>query len=54
MQVRGQLKTFTFDTVFDDHCTQADVYKAAEPLVEQALQGYNATVFAYGQTGSGK
>ena len=25
-----------------------------QPLVEHALNGYNATVFAYGQTGSGK
>ena len=27
---------------------------AAAPLVEAALQGFNATVFAYGQTGCGK
>lgn len=32
-----------------------DVYKVvAYPIVEQALQGYNGTIFAYGQTGSGK
>ncbi|KAJ1635954.1 P-loop containing nucleoside triphosphate hydrolase protein, partial [Pavlovales sp. CCMP2436] len=25
-----------------------------KPALEQALQGFNASVFAYGQTGSGK
>jgi Kinesin motor domain len=28
--------------------------RVARPLVLNAMQGYNATVFAYGQTGSGK
>ena len=34
---------------------QEEVYgRTTKPLVENVLQGYNATVFAYGATGSGK
>lgn len=34
---------------------QEQVYAdLAQPIVEQALEGFNGTVFAYGQTGSGK
>lgn len=34
---------------------QETVYNdLARPIVEQALKGYNGTIFAYGQTGSGK
>jgi len=47
--------TFTFDHVYDQHCTQEKVYETtAKAVVESSLQGYNATVFAYGQTGTGK
>ncbi|ETV95801.1 hypothetical protein, variant 2 [Aphanomyces invadans] len=48
-------KTFTFDFAFDTDSVQDHVYAAvAQPLVDQAFQGYNGTIFAYGQTGSGK
>ena len=48
-------RTFTFDKVFSPLATQRDVYlAAAKPQVEEALRGYNCTIFAYGQTGSGK
>jgi hypothetical protein len=48
-------KTFTFDSVFGDAATQAQVYNTtARPIVESVLKGYNGTVFAYGQTGTGK
>ena len=34
---------------------QDQVYKdIGEPVVTQAMDGFNCTVFAYGQTGSGK
>jgi len=46
---------FTFDYVYDQYATQRKVYETtARPVVDSALQGYNATIFAYGQTGTGK
>ena len=48
-------KTFTFDSVFDETCSQMEVYnKTARQIVDSVLEGYNGTVFAYGQTGTGK
>ncbi|KAL7268364.1 tubulin-dependent ATPase kip3 [Rhizina undulata] len=46
---------FGFDKVFDENTTQEDVYQAtAKPLLDNVLDGFNATVFAYGATGCGK
>jgi kinesin family protein 5 len=46
---------FNFDRVFDIDSSQEEVYKySASTLVQDALEGYNCTIFAYGQTGSGK
>lgn len=51
----GKDKLFAFDFVFDESTPQSTLYmKAAFPMVECVLKGYNATLFAYGQTGSGK
>jgi len=51
----GVAKTFAFDQVYDDDSEQQSVYNdVAFPLVENVLEGYNATIFAYGQTGCGK
>ena len=48
-------KTFSFDAMFDQNSTQAQVYEAtAKPIVEACLEGYNGTIFAYGATGAGK
>nr|XP_008519593.1 PREDICTED: kinesin-like protein KIF19 [Equus przewalskii] len=48
-------KAFIFDTVFDQHASQEDVYRATtQQLVEGVISGYNATVFAYGPSGAGK
>eukprot|EP01039_Chlorochromonas_danica_P009989 gene9989-11047_t len=48
-------KTFTFDHVYDGNSTQVQVYQdLGRPVVNQALEGFNGTIFAYGQTGSGK
>lgn len=48
-------QTFAFDKVFDDNTTQGDVYEGTtKPLLDNVLEGYNATVFAYGATGCGK
>lgn len=50
-----QSKTFSFDHVFNEESTQAEVYNAvARPIVQNVLEGYNGTIFAYGQTGTGK
>ncbi|ETV74982.1 hypothetical protein H257_10587 [Aphanomyces astaci] len=48
-------KKFTFDYAYFTDSVQSQVYvDVAQPLVDQAFQGYNGTIFAYGQTGSGK
>ena len=44
-----------FDVVFGPDSTQEEVYnETTKHLVENVLNGYNATVFAYGATGGGK
>ncbi|NXM54280.1 KIF24 protein, partial [Illadopsis cleaveri] len=46
---------FYFDEVFEETCTNQDVYmKTAYPLIQHIFNGGNATCFAYGQTGAGK
>ncbi|CAM1504866.1 Fc.00g024570.m01.CDS01 [Cosmosporella sp. VM-42] len=48
-------QVFAFDRVFDDNTTQSDVYEGTtRSLLDNVLDGYNATVFAYGATGCGK
>ena len=48
-------KDFVFDYVFGMNSRQESIYEScAFSLVENALEGYNGTVFAYGQTGAGK
>eukprot|EP00538_Stauroneis_constricta_P001540 CAMPEP_0119566416 /NCGR_PEP_ID=MMETSP1352-20130426/32999_1 /TAXON_ID=265584 /ORGANISM="Stauroneis constricta, Strain CCMP1120" /LENGTH=118 /DNA_ID=CAMNT_0007615519 /DNA_START=106 /DNA_END=459 /DNA_ORIENTATION=- len=48
-------RQFTYDTVFDTHISQQDLYdNIATPLLTSFTAGYNATIMAYGQTGSGK
>ena len=53
-QLRHGDKVFGFDTVFAPDAPQTAVFEACAPLIDRALDGYNATVLAYGQTGSGK
>lgn len=44
-----------FDHVFgQDESSEMVYHRIAEPLVNSAMRGMNATIFAYGQTGSGK
>ena len=48
-------KVFTFDSVFNEHVPQIDIYNTtARHIVDSVLEGYNGTIFAYGQTGTGK
>jgi kinesin family protein 18/19 len=46
---------FSYDFIFDKDTTQEEIYlNTSKLLVQEVLEGYNATVFAYGATGSGK
>jgi hypothetical protein len=48
-------KDFTFDYCYFTESTQEEVYNdIGRPVISQALDGFNGTIFAYGQTGSGK
>jgi hypothetical protein len=48
-------RDFTFDHCYFTDTTQELVYTdIGSPVVGQALDGFNCTIFAYGQTGSGK
>jgi 3,4-dihydroxy-2-butanone 4-phosphate synthase len=48
-------KDFTFDHCYGSDSLQTKVYAdLGQPIVLQALDGFNGTIFAYGQTGSGK
>ncbi|KAI7979323.1 Kinesin-like protein KIN-5D, partial [Camellia lanceoleosa] len=45
-------KSFVFDKVFSPKSQQKDLYEQAiAPIVNEALEGYNCTIFAYGETG---
>ena len=50
----GQMKAFTYDSVFGANSTQEEVFEDTKRLVQSAVDGYNVCIFAYGQTGSGK
>jgi kinesin family member 6/9 len=46
---------FRFDSVIGMEAKQDEVFdRVGRPCVQNALNGFNSTVFAYGQTGSGK
>ena len=48
-------KQYAFDFAFDEETTQEDIYHfTTEMLINNVMEGFNATVFAYGATGSGK
>ena len=48
-------KTYSFDHVYGMYSSQEEVFDSiARPIVEEALDGFNCTIFAYGQTGTGK
>lgn len=51
---RRKVIKFGFDDVFCPSTCQENIWKATEPLVQSAVDGYNVCIFAYGQTGSGK
>ncbi|XP_046827223.1 kinesin-like protein KIF19 isoform X2 [Vespa crabro] len=48
-------RQYLYDIVFGEDATQEIVYEGTtKNLVQDVLNGYNATVFAYGATGAGK
>ncbi|ETO15119.1 kinesin, partial [Reticulomyxa filosa] len=45
----------TLDRIFSSESTQAEAFvQIGKPMVDAALEGYNATIFCYGQSGAGK
>ena len=45
-------KAYNFDRVFGMYSTQEEVFSTVvRPIVDEALAGFNCTIFAYGQTG---
>jgi Kinesin motor domain len=43
------------DHVFGEGVKNVDIFKTlVEPMVKNAVKGFNATILAYGQTSSGK
>lgn len=50
----GGRHEFTFDHIFEEDSTQANIFAAHSHLVNEVLDGFNGSIIAYGQTGSGK
>eukprot|EP00736_Rhodelphis_marinus_P000033 Rmarinus@m.9195 len=50
----GMIHNFTFDRCFPMETTQEEIYSVVNDRIEDAINGYNVTIFAYGQTGTGK
>ena len=54
-EIEVQNTIFELDKVFGPSCSQKVIYDdLVLPMVLDALEGYNMTLFTYGQTGSGK
>lgn len=55
-ELTGQMDQaqYTFDHVFSPTSTQEDVFSSVRDLINEALLGFNVTIFAFGMTGSGK
>ena len=46
---------FSFTGILDDKVSQREAFRSVGiPAIQNALAGFNSTIFAYGQTGSGK
>jgi hypothetical protein len=51
----GPEHRFAFDLCLGPESSQSTLWdEIGSPVLENAVQGYNGTIFAYGQTGSGK
>ncbi|XP_044760608.1 kinesin-like protein Klp61F [Coccinella septempunctata] len=55
IHIKGHLKGYSFDQIFDEKTSQVKVYKTVVgKMITDVTKGYNCTIFAYGQTGTGK
>ncbi|KAI1215149.1 kinesin-domain-containing protein [Annulohypoxylon truncatum] len=52
--IPGKPKEFNFERVFDERCTNKDVFDEISQLVQSVMDGKKVCIFCYGQTGSGK
>ena len=53
--IRAKEKILTYDFAFNSLVTQEQIFNCTiKTLINDILNGYNATVFAYGATGAGK
>lgn len=55
LQEKETPNVFTYDSVFDEHATQEDIYASVgQKTLADLFKGFNGTILAYGQTGAGK
>ena len=55
ISIISKKKDFFYDYIADENSSQEDIFEqCGKKICDNALEGYNATIFAYGQTGSGK
>lgn len=55
IKCKNQERKYKVDHVFGEEASQLDVYNTViTPYINDAISGYNCTVFAYGPTGTGK
>ena len=55
ISIISKKKDFFYDYIADENSSQAEIFEqCGKKICDNALEGYNATIFAYGQTGSGK
>ncbi|KAK5627490.1 hypothetical protein RRF57_003205 [Xylaria bambusicola] len=52
--VAGKPREFNFERVFDEKCSNGDVFDEISQLVQSVMDGKKVCIFCYGQTGSGK
>ena len=46
--------SYKFNQIFAETARNKDVFEQVKGLVEEAVKGFNCSIFAYGETGSGK
>ena len=51
---RTKFEIFKFNYFFREFSTQIQVFAPIKQLLDNAINGFQVTVFAYGQTGTGK
>ena len=55
ISIISKKKDFFYDYIADENSSQTEIFEqCGKKICDNALEGYNATIFAYGQTGSGK